>query len=60
MEATLKTAQSYANGIFKVEIQNRNQIKQIFRRIQKVKGIKQVIRMKTSGDPSETGENGNE
>jgi GTP diphosphokinase / guanosine-3',5'-bis(diphosphate) 3'-diphosphatase len=59
VEATLKTTQVSAKGIFKIEIQNRNQVKQIFRRIQKIKGIKQIIRMKTSSDPSESEENGN-
>jgi GTP diphosphokinase / guanosine-3',5'-bis(diphosphate) 3'-diphosphatase len=50
LEVTLKTTQAYANGIFKIEIQNKNQVKQIFRRIQKVKGVKQIVRMK---DPIE-------
>ena len=59
VEANLKTAHSYANGIFKIEIQNRNQAKQIFRRIQKIKGIKQIIRMKNTIDSSEPEENVN-
>jgi GTP diphosphokinase / guanosine-3',5'-bis(diphosphate) 3'-diphosphatase len=59
LEATLKTAQAYANGIFKIEIQNRNQVKQIFRRIQKIKGVKQIIRMKNPTDLSDSEENDN-
>ena len=46
VEAILKSAQQNANGIFKIEIQNKNQLKQIFRRIQKIKGIHQVTRTK--------------
>jgi GTP pyrophosphokinase len=56
IEATLKTAQPYATGIFKIEIQNRNQVKQIFRRIQKIKGVKQIIRMKNSSDLADSEE----
>ena len=46
VEVSLKTTQQDAQGIFKIEIQNRNQLKQIFRRIQKIKGIRQVTRTK--------------
>jgi GTP pyrophosphokinase len=46
VEVSLKTTQQDAQGIFKIEIQNRNQLKQIFRRIQKIKGIQQVTRTK--------------
>jgi GTP diphosphokinase / guanosine-3',5'-bis(diphosphate) 3'-diphosphatase len=59
VEANLKTAHSYADGIFKIEIQNRNQVKQIFRRIQKIKGVKQIIRMKNTSDATEPEENVN-
>ena len=61
VEATLKTAQQNANGIFKIEIQNKNQLKQIFRRIQKLKGIQQVTRTKNLidlTDVEDTNENG--
>jgi (p)ppGpp synthetase, RelA/SpoT family len=61
VEATLKTAQQTANGIFKIEIQNKNQLKQIFRRIQKLKGIQQVTRTKNLldlSDVEDTNENG--
>jgi GTP diphosphokinase / guanosine-3',5'-bis(diphosphate) 3'-diphosphatase len=56
IEASLKTSPPYATGIFKIEIQNRNQVKQIFRRIQKVKGVKQIIRMKNSSDLADSEE----
>ena len=56
IEATLKTAQPHATGIFKIEIQNRNQVKQIFRRIQKIKGIKQIIRVKNSNEIADSEE----
>ena len=46
VEVSLKTTQQDAQGIFRIEIQNRNQLKQIFRRIQKIKGIQQVTRTK--------------
>ncbi len=60
IEATLKTAQAYANGIFKIEIQNKNQVKQIFRRIQKIKGVKQIVRIKNPSDLSDSEEADNE
>ena len=59
IEATLKTVQTYANGIFKIEIHNTNQVKQIFRRIQKIKGIKNVIRMKNQAELSDSEDNDN-
>jgi GTP pyrophosphokinase len=56
VEVSLKTTQQQANGIFRIEIKNRNQLKQIFRRIQKIKGVLQVSREKNLQDLSESGE----
>jgi GTP pyrophosphokinase len=52
-EVNLKTVQQLANGIFKIEIKNRNQLKQIFRRIQKIKGVQQISRSKNLMDLNE-------
>jgi GTP diphosphokinase / guanosine-3',5'-bis(diphosphate) 3'-diphosphatase len=57
VEANLKTAQTYANGIFKIEIQNKNQLKQIFRRVQKIKGVQQITRFKNPSDLVDSEEN---
>jgi hypothetical protein len=35
-----------ARGRFKIEIYNKNQLKQIIRRLQKIKGIENVSRVK--------------
>jgi len=56
VEVNLKTAQQHATGIFKIEIKNRNQLKQIFRRIQKIKGVQQISRTKNSLEPGEAEE----
>ena len=61
VEASLKTLQHHANGIFKIEIQNRNQLKQIFRRIQKTKGVERISRTKPPiemNDAEEMNDNG--
>jgi GTP pyrophosphokinase len=55
-EVNLRTVQQLANGIFKIEIKNRNQLKQIFRRIQKIKGVRQISRSKSLMDLSEAEE----
>ena len=55
-EVNLKTAQQHAHGIFKIEIQNRNQLKQIFRRIQKIKGVRQISRSKNVLDEDQAEE----
>jgi GTP diphosphokinase / guanosine-3',5'-bis(diphosphate) 3'-diphosphatase len=46
VEVSLKTIQQRANGTFKIEIKNRNQLKQIFRRVQKIKGVEHISREK--------------
>jgi GTP pyrophosphokinase len=46
IEGSLKTISEQAKSIFKIEIRNRNQLKQIFRRIQKIKGIENISRVK--------------
>jgi GTP diphosphokinase / guanosine-3',5'-bis(diphosphate) 3'-diphosphatase len=56
VEVSLKTNQQQATGIFRIEIKNRNQLKQIFRRIQKIKGVLQISREKNLQDLSESGD----
>jgi GTP diphosphokinase / guanosine-3',5'-bis(diphosphate) 3'-diphosphatase len=56
VEVSLKTTQQQATGIFRIEIKNRNQLKQIFRRIQKIKGVLQISREKSLQDLSDSGE----
>lgn len=46
IEGSLKTVSQQARLVFKIEIRNRNQLKQIFRRIEKIKGIENIIRVK--------------
>ncbi|NLE02845.1 MAG: bifunctional (p)ppGpp synthetase/guanosine-3',5'-bis(diphosphate) 3'-pyrophosphohydrolase, partial [Fibrobacter sp.] len=46
IEGSLKTFSNQAKSIFKIEIRNRNQLKQIFRRIQRIKGIENISRVK--------------
>jgi GTP pyrophosphokinase len=45
-DAGIKTVGQQAKGMFKIEIYNRNQLKQILRRLQKIKGIENVSRVK--------------
>ena len=45
-DAGLKTVSQQAKASFKIEIYNRNQLKQILRRLQKIKGIETVSRVK--------------
>jgi guanosine-3',5'-bis(diphosphate) 3'-pyrophosphohydrolase len=42
----IKTLAQKARGMFRIEIYNRNQLKQIFRRLQKIKGVEKVSRVK--------------
>jgi (p)ppGpp synthase/HD superfamily hydrolase len=46
IEGTLKTFSQQAKALFKIEIRNRNQLKQIFRRMEKIKGIDNISRVK--------------
>ena len=46
LEGTIKTKEREARIMFKVEIQNRNQLKQILRRIQRIKGIENISRIR--------------
>jgi guanosine-3',5'-bis(diphosphate) 3'-pyrophosphohydrolase len=54
LEGNLKVKSQLASALFKIEIQNKNQLKQIFRRIQKIKGIEKIARTKEMADFSET------
>ena len=45
-DAGIKTVSQQARAIFRIEIFNRNQLKQILRRLQKIKGIENVSRVK--------------
>jgi guanosine-3',5'-bis(diphosphate) 3'-pyrophosphohydrolase len=45
-DASMKTLSQQARGHFKIEIYNKNQLKQIIRRLQKIKGIENVSRVK--------------
>jgi guanosine-3',5'-bis(diphosphate) 3'-pyrophosphohydrolase len=55
-DGTLKTVHHKANNWFKLEIQNRNQLKQIIKRVQKLKGVEHVSRI--TGDESHDGNEG--
>ncbi|MDO5576614.1 MAG: hypothetical protein Q4F84_06000, partial [Fibrobacter sp.] len=46
LEGSIKTFSPNAKCTFKIEISNRNQLKQIFRRIQRIKGIEKITRIK--------------
>lgn len=46
IEGSLKTFSQQAKAVFKIEIRNRNQLKQIFRRMEKIKGIDNISRVK--------------
>ena len=56
VEVSLKTSQQQAHGIFRIEIKNRNQLKQIFRSIEKIKGVRQAGRIKAFMDINEAEE----
>lgn len=45
-DAGMKTVGQQAKGMFRIEIYNRNQLKQILRRLQKIKGVENVSRVK--------------
>jgi GTP diphosphokinase / guanosine-3',5'-bis(diphosphate) 3'-diphosphatase len=45
-DAGIRTADQQARGNFRIEIYNRNQLKQILRRLQKIKGVENVSRVK--------------
>ncbi|MBD3347475.1 MAG: RelA/SpoT family protein [Chitinivibrionales bacterium] len=46
IEGSIRTENQRVHNIFKIEIRNKNQLKQIFRRIQKIKGIEKISRTK--------------
>jgi len=46
IEGSIKTLNQQARSIFKIEIRNINQLKQIFRKIQRIKGIENITRVK--------------
>jgi GTP pyrophosphokinase len=54
LEGNLKVKSQQARAMFKIEIRNKNQLKQIFRQIQKIKGIEKIARTKEMSDFSET------
>jgi GTP diphosphokinase / guanosine-3',5'-bis(diphosphate) 3'-diphosphatase len=54
LEGNLKVKSQLARAMFKIEIQNKNQLKQIFRRIQKIKGTEKIVRTKEMSDFSES------
>jgi GTP pyrophosphokinase len=45
-DAGIKTISQQARSLFRIEIFNKNQLKQILRRLQKIKGIETVSRVK--------------
>ncbi len=45
-EAEIKTTGKYAHDIFRIDIKNKNQLKQIIRRIEKLKDVENVVRTK--------------
>jgi len=45
-EGSIKILNQQAKSIFKIEIRNINQLKQIFRRVQRIKGIENISRVK--------------
>jgi len=46
IEGSIKTSGQQAKSTFSIEIAHRNQLKPIFRAIQKIKGIENVSRVK--------------
>ena len=53
VDGRIRTKGQQAGAFFTIEISNKNQLKQIFRRIQKIKGIEKIIRTKELADFSE-------
>jgi GTP pyrophosphokinase len=53
VDGSIRTKGQQAVAFFTIEISNKNQLKQIFRRIQKVKGIEKISRTKELADFSE-------
>jgi guanosine-3',5'-bis(diphosphate) 3'-pyrophosphohydrolase len=45
-DAGMKTVAQKAKGMFRIEIYNRNQLKQILRRLQRIKGVENAARVK--------------
>jgi GTP pyrophosphokinase len=45
-EGAMKTIGQQARSTFTIQIRNLNQLKQIFRRIQKIKGVENISRVK--------------
>lgn len=48
LDGNIKTVHGHVHNVFKVQIQNRNQLKQIFGRIQKIHGIEKISRMRNA------------
>jgi guanosine-3',5'-bis(diphosphate) 3'-pyrophosphohydrolase len=46
IEGSIKTVSQQAKNVFKIEIRNRNQLKQILRKLQQIKGIENISRVK--------------
>ena len=46
VEGSIKTVSQQAKNVFKIEIRNRNQLKQILRKLQQIKGIENISRVK--------------
>lgn len=46
IEGSIKAVNQQAKSMFKIEIRNINQLKQIFRRVQRIKGIEAISRVK--------------
>ena len=53
VDGRIRTRGQQASAFFTIEISNKSQLKQIFRRIQKVKGIEKIVRTKETADFSE-------
>ena len=45
-EGVMKTIGQQARSTFTIQIRNLNQLKQIFRRLQKIKGVENISRVK--------------
>jgi guanosine-3',5'-bis(diphosphate) 3'-pyrophosphohydrolase len=54
VEGRLKAKGQQATSSFTIEIHHKNHLKQVFRRIQKIKGVEKIIRTKELTDFSET------
>jgi len=53
LEAIIKTSNQHIHNTFSVEIRNRNQLKQIFSQLSKIKGIEKISRItKTDAQPA--------